>query len=111
MREFSVGATPTAGSTSTLYTVPTGYRALWNLSYIHNTSGSTKNITLTWYDSSAAVSYDILSQYNFNSKDYLKFDGGAYVVLEEGDQVKVTPEAGSSFTVLLTFVLKGNQRE
>ena len=111
MRELSVGATPTAGSTSTLYTVPTGYRALWNLTYIHNTSGSTKHITLTWYDSSAAVSYDILSQYNFNSKDYLKFDGGAYVVLEEGDQVKVTPEAGSSFTVLLTFVLKGNQRE
>lgn len=111
MRELSVGATPTAGSTSTLYTVPTGYRALWNLSYIHNTSGSTKHITLTWYDSSAAVSYDILSQYSFNSKDYLKFDGGAYVVLEEGDQVKVTPEASSTFTVLLTFVLKGNQRE
>ena len=111
MRELSVGATPTAGSTSTLYTVPTGYRALWNLSYIHNTSGSTKHITLTWYDSSAAVSYDILSQYSFISKDYLKFDGGAYVVLEEGDQVKVTPEASSTFTVLLTFVLKGNQRE
>ena len=111
MREYSVGATPTAGSTSTLYTVPTGYRALWNLSYIHNTSGSTKHITLTWYDSSAAVSYDVLSQYNFNSKDYLQFDGNAAIVLEEGDQVKVTPEAGSAFTVLLTFVLKGNQRE
>lgn len=111
MREFSVGATPTAGSTSTLYTVPTGYRALWNLTYIHNTSGTTKNITLTWYDSSAAVSYDLLSQYNFNSKDYLKLDGGAYVVLEEGDQVRVTPEAGSTFAIAMTFVLKGNQRE
>jgi len=111
MREYSVGATPTAGSTSTLYTVPTGYRALWNLSYLHNTSGTTKHITLSWYDSSASTTYDILSQYNFNSKDYLKFDGGAYVVLEEGDQVKVTPEAGSAFTVILTFVVKGNQRE
>lgn len=111
MRELSVGATPTAGSTSTLYTVPTGYRALWNLSYIHNTSGSTKHITLTWYDSSAAVSYDLLSQYNFGSKDYLKLDGGSYVVLEEGDQVRVTPEAGSTFAIAMTFVLKGNQRE
>lgn len=111
MRELSVGATPTAGSTSTLYTVPTGYRALWNLTYIHNTSGSTKHITLTWYDSSAAVSYDLLSQYSFNSKDYLKLDGGAYVVLEEGDQVRVTPEAGSTFAIAMTFVLKGNQRE
>jgi hypothetical protein len=111
MRELSVGATPTAGSTSTLYTVPTGYRALWNLTYIHNTSGSTKHITLTWYDSSAAVSYDLLSQYSFNSKDYLKLDGGSYVVLEEGDQVRVTPEAGSTFAIAMTFVLKGNQRE
>lgn len=111
MRELSVGANPTAGSTSTLYTVPTGYRALWNLSYLHNASGSTKHITLTWYDSSAAVSYDILSQYSFNSKDYLKLDGGSYVVLEEGDQVRVTPEAGSTFAIAMTFVLKGNQRE
>jgi len=111
MRELSVGANPTAGSTSTLYTVPTGYRALWNLTYIHNTSGSTKHITLTWYDSSAAVSYDLLSQYSFNSKDYLKLDGGSYVVLEEGDQVRVTPEAGSTFAIAMTFVLKGNQRE
>ncbi len=111
MRELSVGANPTAGSTSTLYTVPTGYRALWNLTYIHNTSGSTKHITLTWYDSSAAVSYNILDQYTFTSKDYLELDGGSYIVLEEGDQVRVTPEAGSAFAVAMTFVLKGNQRE
>ena len=111
MRELSVGATPTAGSTTTLYTVPTGYRALWNLSYLHNTGGSTKHITLSWYDSSASATYDILKEYNFNSKEYLKFDGGAYIVLEEGDQVKATPESGSAFTVILTFVVKGNQRE
>jgi hypothetical protein len=111
MRELSVGATPTAGSTSTLYTVPTGYRALWNLSYIHNGGGSTKHITLSWFDSSASTTYDILNQYNFGSKDYLKFDGGAYIVLEEGDQVKVTPESASTFTVVLTLVVKGNQRE
>ena len=111
MRELSVGATPTAGSTSTLYTVPTGYRALWNLTYIHNTSGSTKHITLTWYDSSAAVSYDILSQYSFSSKAYFTLGDGNYVVLEEGDQVRVTPDAGSAFAIAMTFVIKGNQRE
>jgi len=111
MRELSVGATPTAGSTSTLYTVPTGYRALWNLTYIHNTGGNTKHFTLSWYDSSAAIAYDILSQYSFNSKEYLTLGGGDYVVLEEGDQVRVTPDAGSSFAITMTFVLKGNQRE
>ena len=111
MREFSVCSNPSAGSTTTLYTVPNGYRALWNLSYLFNTSGSTKYCTLSWYDSSAATTCDIINQYSFNSKEYLKFDGGAYVVLEEGDQITVTPEAGSAFTVILTFVLKGNQRE
>ncbi len=110
MREISIGATPTAGSNTTLYTVPTGYRALWNLAYLHNTSGSTKTITLQWYDASATATYDILSSYSFNAKDYLKFDGGAYIVLEEGDQVKCTPESGSTFTVVLTFELIGNQR-
>lgn len=111
MREISVGANPTDGVTSTLYTVPTGYRALWTLSYLFNTSGSTKYTTLSWYDVSENTTYDILNQYSFNSKEYLKFDGGAYVVLEEGDQVTVTPEAGSAFTVILTMVIKGNQRE
>jgi hypothetical protein len=111
MREYSVGATPTAGTTSTLYTVPTGYRALWNLSYMHNTSGSTKSLTLSWYDASANTTYNILDAYSFGSKNYVQFDGNASIVLEEGDQVRVTPEAGSTFTVLLTFVVKGNQRE
>ena len=111
MRELSVGATPTAGSTSTLYTVPTGYRALWNLTYIHNTGGSTKHFTLSWYDSSAAITYDLLSQYSFSSKAYFTLGDGNYVVLEEGDQVRVTPDAGSSFAIAMTFVLKGNQRE
>ncbi len=110
MREISIGATPTAGSSTTLYTVPTGYRGLWNLSYIHNTSGSTKHITLQWYDASANSTYNILFEYNVASKDYLKIDGGSYVVLEEGDQIKCTPETGSTYTVILTIELMGNQR-
>jgi hypothetical protein len=71
--------------------------------YIHNTGGSTKHITVQWYDASAATSFDILSEYNFTSKLYLQFDGSAYIVMEEGDQFRVTTEAGSTFTVLATF--------
>jgi hypothetical protein len=44
------------------------------------------------------------------SKDYLKFDGGAYIVMEEGDQFRVTTESGSTFSVLATFELYGAQR-
>jgi hypothetical protein len=78
--------------------------------YLHNTTGSTKTITCQWYDSSASTSYDILTAYSMGSKDYLKFDGGAYIVLEEGDQFRVTTESGSTFTVLATFELRGAQR-
>ena len=103
MRPISVGSTPTAATLTTVYTVPTGYYARFTVMYIHNTGGSTKHITVQWYDSSSATSYDILSTYNFTSKSYLQFDGNAYIVMEEGDQFRVTTESGSSFTVLATF--------
>jgi hypothetical protein len=45
-----------------------------------------------------------------SSKEYLKFNGGAFIVLEEGDQFRVTTEAGSTFSVLATFELYGAQR-
>lgn len=109
MRPKSVGSTPTAGSTTTIYTVPTGYYAEWNLSYIFNNTGSTKSFTLEWYDASSATTYTVFSA-GVNSKEYIKLDGGAYVVLEEGDQVKATPESGSTFTIICTFVEKGDKR-
>jgi hypothetical protein len=110
VRPVSVAATPTAATLTTVYTVPTGYYALFNLMYLHNTTGSTKTITAQWYDASAATSYDILTGYSMGSKEYLKFDGGAYIVLEEGDQFRVTTESGSTFSVLGTFELYGAQR-
>jgi hypothetical protein len=110
MRPVSVGVSPTAATLTTVYTVPTGYYALFNLMYLHNTTGSTKTITAQWYDASATTSYDILTAYSMGSKEYLKFDGGAYIVLEEGDQFRVTTESGSTFTVLGTFELYGAQR-
>lgn len=109
MREISIGSSPTAGSSTTLYTVPTGYRALWVLYYVHNTGSNTKTFTLQWYDSSANATYDILNGDSFTAKETLQVSG-SYIVLEEGDQVKVTPEASSTFTVILTLELMGNQR-
>jgi len=78
--------------------------------YIHNTGGSTKHITVVWNDASAATSYDILTEYNFTSKQYLQFDGNAYIVLEEGDKIQITTEAGSTFSFIATFEVSGAQR-
>jgi hypothetical protein len=110
MRPISVGINPTAGTTTTVYTVPTGYYALFNLLYVHNTGGSTKNLTVQWYDASAATSIDILTAVTYTSKSYTQFDN-AYVVFEEGDQLRVTPEAASSFAIIATFEQIGLTRQ
>lgn len=102
---ISVGNNLTAGVTTAVYKVPTGYAALWNLMYLHNASGNTKYITAKWYDASANTEYDVLAEYSMGAKDYLKFDGGAYVVLDEGDEIRLTPESGSTFSSINTFEL------
>jgi len=101
----SVGNTLTAGSTTVVYKVPTGYAAKWNLMYLHNTSGNTKHITAKWYDIGTTTEYFILNEYGMTAKEYLKFDGNAYIMLDEGDEVRLTPEAASTFSSINTFEL------
>jgi hypothetical protein len=110
MRPVSVGINPTANTLTTVYTVPTGYYAKFTVMYIHNTGGSTKHITVQWYDSSTATTLDILTNYDFTSKQYLQFDGNAYIVLEEGDRIQITTQAASTFSFIATFEVQGAQR-
>jgi len=110
VRPVSVGVSPTAAVLTTVYTVPTGYYARFTVMYIHNTGGSTKHITVQWYDSSTATTYDILTNYDFTSKAYLQFDGNAYIVLEEGDKIQITTQSASSFSFIATFEVSGAQR-
>ena len=111
MRAISVGISPTAAVDTTVYTCPTGYYAKFTVMYIHNTGGSTKHITVQWYDASANTTLDILTQYNFSAKNYLQFDGNAYIVLEEGDKIKITTESASSFSFIATFEEIGLTRQ
>ena len=110
MRPVSIGINPTAGVTTNAYTVPTGYYTLLNLLYIHNTGGSTKHITVQWYDASAATTIDILTAVSYSSKSYTQFDN-AYIVLEQGDQLRLTPDAASTFAVIATVEEIGVNRQ
>jgi hypothetical protein len=103
-RPVSVGVNLTAATATTIYTVPLGYFAKWNLMYLFNNSGSTKSITAYWRDSSAS---DNIYVHNgtIAAGSYVRMDGGAYVVLEEGDTVVMQDEAGSSFSTICTFEL------
>jgi hypothetical protein len=105
MRAVSTGHNLTAGSKTTIYTVPTGYYAKWNLCYVVNTTGSNKHIDVIWYDSSASTEIYILDNYDLSATQFVKFDGGAYVVLEEGDQVRLEAATGSTMSATNTFEL------
>lgn len=111
MRPISVGVSPSAATLTTVYTVPTGYYSVLELLYIHNTGGATKHITAQWYDVSANTSLDILTQYSLTTKEYLHFNGNAHIVFEEGDQLRVTTESGSTFSVIATFEEIGLTRQ
>ena len=110
MRPISVGINPTAGTTTTVYTVPTGYYALFNLLYVHNTGANNKFLTVQWFDASANATIDILTQVTYTAKQYSQLDN-AYVVFEEGDQLRVTPEATSAFAIIATFEQIGLTRQ
>jgi len=110
MRALSVGVSPTAAVDTTVYTCPRGYYSKFTVMYIHNTGGSTKHITVQWFDSSANTTLDILTQYDFSSKTYLQFDGNAYIVLEEGDKIKITTQSASTFSFIATFEEEGLTR-
>ena len=103
MRQVSVGNNLTAATKTTVYTVPTGYYALWNLCYVVNHTGNNKYVDVFWYDKSTTTEIKVLDNYVLSPSQFLKFDGGAYIVLEEGDEIRVESETGSTMSVINTF--------
>lgn len=105
MREVSVGNNLTANVKTTVYTVPTGYYAKWNLCYVVNHTGNNKTIDAIWYDKSTNTEIRVLDNYILSPTQFVKFDGGAYVVMEEGDEVRLMSETGSDMSAINTFEL------
>ena len=103
-RPISIGLNLSSGTAVTVYTVPTGYYAKWTLMYIFNNSGSTKSVTAYWRDASTSTNIYV-QNVTIASGGYVRQDGGAYVVMEEGDTVVMQEEAGSSFSTICTFEL------
>lgn len=108
MRAVSIGKNLVANTLTTVYTVPTGYIAKWGLMYVFNNTGSTKTCAAYWTDVSQGENIYVLNGI-IASGSYVRLDGGAYVVLEEGDTIKMQSEAGSSFSTICTFELEKKQ--
>jgi hypothetical protein len=108
MRPVSVGTTLTTTTKTTVYTVPVGYYAQWNLAYAVNHSGNNKHIDIVWYDASDNLEHFVIDNYVLSPAQFIKFDG-SYIVLEEGDQVRVQIESGATMNVINTFELHRNK--
>jgi hypothetical protein len=104
MRELTVGKNLTAGSANTVYTVPKGCKGIATLLMLSNTGGSSKSITASWYDASTTTSIAIVGGKSIGAGDYVMFDQGR-MVMDEFDELRVTPEAASTFSVIFTVEL------
>lgn len=95
-RSHSVGKELTPNTTTTMFTVPTRNIAKWYLLYAYNGTSSAKNFRAWWYDKSANALIPVVYDYPLAAKTFLKFDGGSYVTLDEGDEIRVWIESGAT---------------
>lgn len=105
-RSHSVGKNLVANTKTTMFTVPTRNMAKWLLLFATNHSTSAKYIDVWWYDASENTEIEVLSQYSITAKNFLRIDGQAYVMLDEGDEIRVKSETGSATTCIVTVELE-----
>jgi hypothetical protein len=104
-RKISVGKTKATAAKETIYTVPTKQTALWNLLYVANVGANNKSATVYWYDKSTDAEYAIVNK-TFNTGAVEQWNGGAYVVLEEGDEIRaVIQDDQTTFTFIVSLEL------
>lgn len=97
----SIGTVLTAGVANTVYTCPPNYIAKMTLLFVSNHGGNNKTVTIQWRDSSISQNYYIVGGYVLAATGYLKLDG-SYLVLNPGDTIIITPEAGATCDTTIT---------
>lgn len=106
-RKISVAKTKTTTAKDTLYTVPVKNTGLWTLAYVISTA-ATETPSVFWYDASTTNEYLILSGKNLGAGDFVLLSE-AEVVLQEGDQIRVSQAGTNSVTYVFTIELVPNQ--
>lgn len=96
MRQFTICKNLVANTKTTMYTVPTKHVAEMTLLFAHNGTSSAKDFTAYIYKKIANEEVPIFYQYSLDAKNYLRFDGNAYILFEEGDELRVIIETGAT---------------
>jgi hypothetical protein len=104
-RKISIGKSKATATKETIYTVPTKQTALWTLLFVANVGANNKTVSAYWYDKSADAEYAIVNK-SFNAGQTEQWNGGAYVVLEEGDEIRVAQQDNlTTFTFIVSLEL------
>jgi hypothetical protein len=101
MRELTTGKNLTAGSSTTVYTIPKGCKGIVTFLLLANHSNNTKHITASWFDHSENTTVDIVAAKSLTSKEILQFTD-IRIVMDEFDEFRCTPEASSNYAVIFT---------
>jgi hypothetical protein len=101
MRELTIGKVLTAGASNKIYTVPKGCKAIATMLFLANSGGTTKGISAAWYDLSEATAIPIVGANALGAGEALQFNQGR-MVMDEGDYVTATPEAGATMSCIFT---------
>jgi hypothetical protein len=97
----SLGKVLTAGAANTIYTCPDNFISKVVLLFVSNHGGNNKTMTVKWTDVSAGESYFIIGGFVLSANGFLKLDT-SYLVLNPGDTVSITPEAGATTDSTIT---------
>lgn len=91
---------------TTLYEVPTGKKAQWVLVYATNTSGSTSNFTVDYYDSSETATLSIFDTYSLSSKEFFQIGGevNEFIAMYEGDKIIASCATNNAITMLVSVI-------
>lgn len=97
----------TENQQETLYTCPPNCRSEVEMLFVVNANGNT-TVSGVWYDASSSTSFSLLGGKNMVSGEYILLTG-ATLVLEAGDEIRITPSANATpdvdamCTVIETF--------
>ena len=96
-----VAATPTE-----LVEVPTGHQCIVNYVLLSNTAATENTVTLTWTPNGAS-GVNLVDTCPVSANSFLEFGSamGTFIVMNEGDTLTATTEAGSTFTAAITLEL------
>ena len=101
----SVGRSITGtGADITVFTVPTGYKAIVTMFFISNVGGSTTTVNAHWHD---GTTVPFLGSKSLGAGDYVIFGGGEglYMAMEQGDYIDVNVASGGSCGLIISYDL------